>query len=98
MRGSCLLSSQVQLKNASPRGIMRARSIVLHGRGLGGQSLPQAHSPNDMVNCMCNLPYRRSSGVLWGSRVVREVLGWIGGIQGEIEGVPGRFREVMGGP
>ena len=52
----------------------------------GVRSPPQGHSPNDMVNRVCNLPYGRSSGVLWGSGGVREVLGWIGGVQGGIRG------------
>ena len=63
-----------------------------------GRSPPQGHSPNDMVNCVCNLPYGGSLGVLWGSGGVREVLGWIGGVQGGIEGVPGRFLRSPGGP
>ena len=54
---------------------MHARSTVLHGGGLGGLSLPQGHSPTDMVNCVCNLPHGASSGVLWESGGVREVLG-----------------------
>ena len=73
------------------RGKMRVCSTVL-------QTPPKGHRPNDMVNRVCNLPYGRSSGVLWGSGGVREVLGWIGGVQGGIEGVPGRFLRSPGGP
>ena len=37
-------------------------------------------------------------GVLWGSGGVRDVLGWIGGMQLGIEEVPGRFSRGPGGP
>ena len=79
-------------------GKMRGRSSVLHAGGLGGRSSPQGHSPNDIVNCVCNLPYGGSSGVLWGPGGVREGLGCIGGIQGGDRGVPGRFLRDLVGP
>ena len=37
-------------------------------------------------------------GYFWGSGGVREVLGWIGALQGGIEGVPGRFWRGPWGP
>ena len=57
---------------------MRARSFVLHGGDWGGGAPPQGHCPNDVVNCVRNLPCGGSLGVFWGSGGVREVWGWIG--------------------
>ena len=68
-------------------GKMRARSTVLHG-GLGGAEPPQGHSPNDMVICVCNLPY-------WG--VFRGPLGVLGGPVGVQRG-QGASWEGWGGP
>ena len=50
-----------------------------------------------MVNHVRSLPYRGSSEVLWGSGGVREVLGWVAGVQAGIKGVPGRFSRDPGG-
>ena len=63
--------------------------------GLGGQSPPQGHSPNDMVVCVCNLPHGAFSGVFGGPL----------GVQGG-KGGPGRaagkskdsFGRVQGRP
>ena len=79
-----------EIWEAETHGKMHAFSTMLHGGGLG-RSPPQGHSPNDMVDCVCNLPYAGFSGVLWRSGGVMEVLGWIGGMQGGTEGGPGRF-------
>ena len=82
---------------AETHGEMHARSTVLHGWGLGGRRSPQGHSTNDMVNCVCSLPYGSLRGSFWRSRGVREVLGWIGGVQAGIEGPQGCFGGVLWG-
>ena len=53
-----------------------------------GRSPPQGHSPNDMVICVCNLPY-------WG--VFRGPLGVLGGPVGVQRG-QGASWEGWGGP
>ena len=63
----------------------------------GGRIPPQGSSPKVMVNCVCNLPYGGPRGS-FGALGVREVLGRIVGVLGEIEGVPGRFWKGPGGP
>ena len=78
-------------------GKMRARSSVLHEGDLGGRP-PQGHSPNDMVICVCDLPY-------WG--VFRGPLGVLGscggpegsgGVLGGLGGSQGGSGGVLGGP
>ena len=63
--------------------------------GVSGEvgGVPARDSPNDMVNCVYNLLYGISSEACWASQGVMEVLGWIGGARGGIEGVPGSFVE-----
>ena len=69
-------------------GRMRARSTVLHGVS-GGCGAPQGYSPNDMVNCVCNLPY---GGVLRGQGDP----GGIGEVLGEWSGSGGGFGRDLG--
>ena len=62
----------MQMRCAQIRHRALFKRLRIFGWGVwGGRSLPQGHSPNDMVICVSNLPYwmvfRGPLGVLGGS-------------------------------